>query len=83
MIGCARMTDDIRIVDARGLICPLPVLRARKALTQVAPGGRIELRATDPAAAKDVRAFCAETGHALESADEADGLLTFVIRRAG
>ncbi len=75
--------DDIRIVDARGLICPLPVLRARKALTQVAPGACIELRATDPASARDVRAFCDETGHALESAAEESGLLTFVIRRKG
>ncbi len=77
------MTDEVRIVDARGLLCPLPVLRARKALREVAPGACIELRATDPAASKDVRAFCAETGHALELAGEADGLLSFVIRRAG
>ncbi len=75
------MTDAVRIVDARGLRCPLPVLRARKALGQVAPGDRIELRATDPAAARDVRAFCGETGHALESASEAGDLLIFVIRR--
>jgi tRNA 2-thiouridine synthesizing protein A len=75
------VTGETKVVDARGLLCPLPVLRARKALSQVAPGGRIELRATDPAAARDVRAFCHETGHALESATEDSGLLTFVIRR--
>jgi len=76
------MAEEIKIVDARGLICPLPVLRARKALQSVAKGEAIEVLATDPAALKDFPAFCAESGHVLEAQSEADGVYRFTIRRA-
>jgi tRNA 2-thiouridine synthesizing protein A len=76
------MAEEIKIVDARGLVCPLPVLRARKALQGVAKGAAIEVLATDPAALKDFPAFCAESGHALEAQSAADGVYRFVIRRA-
>ena len=75
------MAEEIKIVDARGLICPLPVLRARKALQAVAKGAAIEVLATDPAALKDFPAFCAESGHALEAQGEESGVYRFVIRR--
>jgi len=71
----------MKIVDARGLICPLPVLRARKALQSVAKGAAIEVLATDPAALKDFPAFCAESGHALEAQSQDGGTYKFVIRR--
>ncbi len=54
-----------REIDAAGLICPLPVLRARKALAGMAPGAVLRLVTTDPAALVDVPHFCAEAGHAL------------------
>ena len=54
-------------LDAQGLKCPLPVLRARKALRDVAPGGLLTVLATDPAAPRDFRAFCEQTGHRFES----------------
>ena len=65
------MTAIIEL-DATGLRCPLPVLKARKALRSVPPGGVLELLADDPAATKDVPAFCQEIGYAL-IAVEADG----------
>ncbi|MFT4012452.1 MAG: sulfurtransferase TusA family protein [Paracoccus sp. (in: a-proteobacteria)] len=52
-------------VDARGLLCPLPVLRLRKRLLALAPGARVTLVATDRAAAIDVPHFCAQSGHLL------------------
>ena len=52
-------------VDARGLLCPLPVLRLRKVLLTLPPGGRLRLIATDPMARVDVPHFCAEGGHLL------------------
>ncbi|MGR3747296.1 sulfurtransferase TusA family protein [Paracoccus sp. R12_2] len=52
-------------IDARGLLCPLPVLRLRKALAGVAPGTRLRLIATDPMAAVDVPHFCREAGHVM------------------
>jgi tRNA 2-thiouridine synthesizing protein A len=70
-------------LDATGLICPLPVLRARKAMRDVAPGGLLEVRATDPAAVKDFAAFCEATGHTLVETREEGGVYTFLMRKAG
>jgi len=56
--------DDIEI-DARGMLCPLPVLRLRKRLQRVAAGQVVRLLATDPAAVIDVPHFCAGAGHSL------------------
>ncbi len=69
------------IVNAKGLQCPLPVLRARKALLALKPGGEIVLHATDPAAWEDVPAFCGEAGHTLLRRDRQHGVLVFLIRR--
>jgi tRNA 2-thiouridine synthesizing protein A len=55
------------LLDATGLTCPLPVLRARKALGQLKSGEVLELHTTDQAALKDIRAFCDATGHSLIS----------------
>ncbi len=52
-------------LDARGLLCPLPVLRARKRLLAMAPGEVLRLVCDDPAALVDIPHFCAEQGHAL------------------
>jgi len=76
------MAEEMKIVDARGLVCPLPVLRARKALQGVARGAAIQVLATDPAALKDFPAFCAESGNALEAQREEAGVYRFTIRRA-
>ncbi|TAD90279.1 MAG: sulfurtransferase TusA family protein [Alphaproteobacteria bacterium] len=70
-----------RHLDATGLRCPLPVLRARKALQSVPPGGVLELLADDPAATKDVPAFCAETGYHLLSQEATAGGWRFVIEK--
>ncbi len=70
-----------RILDAKGLNCPLPVLKARRALKQVAVGDCLTVLATDPASGIDFRHFCDVTGHELVESSEADGVLNFVIRR--
>lgn len=68
-------------VDARGLLCPLPVLRLRKRLQSVAEGQVVRLLATDPAAVIDIPHFCAESGHELlDSAALADGATAWRIR---
>lgn len=74
------MTDPI-LIDARDLLCPLPVLRLRKTLTAAAPGTEVHLLATDPAAHVDVPHFCAEQGHTLLNTSESDGATLFHIRR--
>jgi len=68
-------------LDARGLICPLPVLKARKRLKAMAPGRVLRLLASDPAAVVDVPHFCAESGHALVATAEEAGAQVYLIRR--
>ena len=72
-------TDDL---DARGLLCPLPVLKAAKRLRAMAPGETLRLLADDPAAVVDVPHYCRESGNALLSATETDGATAYLIRRA-
>ncbi len=71
-----------RTLDVTGLNCPLPVLRARKALKEVPVGDCLTVLATDPASGIDFRHFCDTSGHQLVNASEADGVFTFVIRRS-
>jgi tRNA 2-thiouridine synthesizing protein A len=71
------------LLDVQGLSCPLPVLKANKALRGLPPGAELVVLATDPAAAKDFPAYCAETGHALLAATEAEGVWRFVLRKKG
>lgn len=70
-----------RQLDLKGLKCPLPVLRANKALREMASGESLEVEATDAASAKDFETYCRTAGHGLLKSDEADGVYTFVIRK--
>ena len=70
------------LLDTRGLNCPLPVLRARKAMQKLAPGSLIRILATDPGTVKDFKAFCGATGHELLESQEQEGEFRFVIRKA-
>ncbi|WP_335949423.1 sulfurtransferase TusA family protein [Salipiger bermudensis] len=67
--------------DALGLLCPLPVLKARRRLSAMAPGEVLRIRADDPAAVIDVPHFCAESGHELLSATDDGAVQTYLIRR--
>lgn len=73
-------TPDIEI-DAVGLLCPLPVLRARKRLAAMCPGARLVLRASDPASWVDVPHFCQTAGHRLIEAREVEGIKIYLIER--
>lgn len=68
-------------IDTSGLLCPLPVLRARRALRDMAPGEELLVRATDPASVRDFPAFCQATGHKLINAEEHDGVYEFLIAK--
>ena len=74
------MTWDAEL-DARGLICPLPVLKARKRLQGMAPGAVLRILATDPAAVVDVPHFCAEAGHDLVATGEEGEAQVYLVRR--
>ena len=68
-------------VDAAGLLCPLPVLKARKRLLSMARGQVLRVVATDPASVIDMPHFCAESGDSLLSAHEDGTLRVFLIRK--
>ncbi|HEV2186632.1 MAG TPA: sulfurtransferase TusA family protein [Stellaceae bacterium] len=70
-------------LDATGLLCPLPVLKARRALRDVPAGGVLEVLATDPGAVKDFEHFCRTTGCELLESGETDGVLRFRLKKPG
>lgn len=74
------MTWDEEI-DATGLLCPLPVLKARKRLSQMQTGQVLRLLASDPMAVVDVPHFCNEAGHEFQEMAELDGTRAYLIRR--
>jgi tRNA 2-thiouridine synthesizing protein A len=72
---------DIKLkVDASGLSCPLPILKAAQGMKTIAPGELMEIVATDPGSVKDFAAWAGSTGNALVESDSADGKYRFVFR---
>ena len=69
------------VLDAKGLNCPLPILKAKKALQGVPAGGLLEIYATDPGAVKDFEAFCRATGNELVTSSQEGNVFKFVIKR--
>ena len=69
-------------LDAKGLNCPLPILKAKKALKDVPVGGTLEVLATDAGAVADFGAFCRATGNTLQENSVDGGVYRFVIRRS-
>lgn len=74
------MKFDVEL-DARQLACPLPILRAKKALSQMSSGQVIKVAATDNGSPKDFEEFCRQTGNELLSSTENDGEYVFLLRR--
>lgn len=71
----------VPVYDLKGLNCPLPVLRAAKRLSGMAPGARLYLDTTDPLAVIDIPAFCNEAGHRLVSSEAVPGGHRFLVER--
>ena len=68
-------------LDTRGLNCPLPILRTKKALTDMASGQVLKITATDPGAVKDFQAFCKQTGNALLSSSTENKEFVFFMQK--
>jgi tRNA 2-thiouridine synthesizing protein A len=71
-----------QVLDVKGMNCPIPILKAKKALKDMAMGSTLEILATDPGAVKDFEAFCRTTGNELVSSDQEADVYRFVIKRA-
>ena len=69
-----------KTLDAKGLNCPLPILKARKALKEVPAGGTLEILATDPGSVADFEAFCRQTGNELVEQSQDDATYRFLIK---
>ena len=70
------------LLDAKGLNCPLPILRAKKAISDLTSGQILKIIATDPGSVKDFEAFCKQTGNTLVSSAEAGGAFEFMIKKS-
>jgi tRNA 2-thiouridine synthesizing protein A len=74
-------TEIAHQVDARGLSCPLPIVRTAMAVKDLPSGAMVEVLATDPGSQKDFEAWARTTGHRLLHSTEADGVYRFVLVR--
>ena len=77
----AKQRYDV-FLDARGLVCPMPLIKTRQALMVVGRGATICVLATDPDATADFTNFCDATGHKLLCSEQRDGLFVYVIEKA-
>ena len=69
------------VLDTSGMTCPIPVLKAKKAITPLKPGDILEIIATDPSAVLDFDVFCTIGGHTIIHRSEKDGVFRFQIER--
>jgi tRNA 2-thiouridine synthesizing protein A len=77
------MSENVHTLDARGLNCPLPILRTKKAIAGMQAGEILEVTSTDPGSVKDLDSFCSQTGNEMLSSQQANGEFQFRIRKAG
>lgn len=75
-------TVATQFLDARGLNCPLPILRTKKALSEMAAGETLSIVSTDPGSVKDMQAFCKQTRNELVASNANAGEFEFFIRKA-
>ena len=76
------MTEVAEKLDARGMNCPLPVIKTRKAINQMNIGEILEVTSTDPGSVKDMAVFCEQTGNRLVSSNEANNSYVFLIEKS-
>ena len=77
----AKDVDFDRELDARGLSCPLPILKTKKSLNELVSGQVLKIVATDPGSVKDMQAFSNQTGHPLLSSTEENKAFVFYLKK--
>lgn len=75
--------EPAQTLDARGLLCPEPVMMLHNRVRDLAPGEQLEVLATDPSTERDVPRFCQFLGHTLLESEATEGLYRFLIRKKG
>ena len=74
------MSDQV--LDTKGLNCPLPILKAKKAISQMETGQILEVHSTDPGSVMDFEALCRQTGHQLLESNQENGIYVFLLKKA-
>jgi tRNA 2-thiouridine synthesizing protein A len=69
------------VLDVRGLNCPMPLLKAKKALNDLQPGSLLRVLATDPGSVRDFEVFSRQSGHALLESRQEDGTFVYLLRK--
>lgn len=73
--------DPAAVLDVKGLQCPMPLLKAKRELNGLQPGGLLRVFATDPGSVRDFRVFSDQSGHALIESSEEDGVYSYLLRK--
>ncbi|MEM3525826.1 MAG: sulfurtransferase TusA family protein [Candidatus Jordarchaeaceae archaeon] len=72
-----------RVLDCRGLKCPLPIVKTKKEIDEMKSGEVLKVLATDPGSKRDFESWCKKTGNKLLEGYESDGVFTYIIRKGG
>jgi len=75
------ISDDPLKLDARGLVCPMPLLKAKRAINAMTAGQQLEVLATDQGSVRDFRVFAEQSGHLLLASDEVDGVYRYLLQK--
>ena len=76
------MSDDVPLIlDVKGLNCPMPLLKAKKALNELSPGSLLRVVATDPGSVKDFRVFSEQSGHKLLESSDDNGTFSYLLEK--
>jgi tRNA 2-thiouridine synthesizing protein A len=75
------MNEEVRILDVKGLNCPMPLLKAKKALNEMNAGEQLQVIATDPGSVRDFEVFCQQSGHPLLCSEESEGTFTYLLQK--
>ncbi len=75
------MDEATTILDVKGLQCPMPLLKAKKALNELAPGELLRVVATDPGSVKDFQVFSRQSGHELLESEDDAGVYSYLLRK--
>jgi TusA-related sulfurtransferase len=73
--------EDVTLLDVKGLKCPMPLLKAKKALNELDPGALLRVIATDPGSEKDFETFSAQSGHALLEFERQEDIFVYLLRK--
>ena len=73
--------EDVTLLDVKGLKCPMPLLKAKKALNGLDPGALLRVIATDPGSEKDFETFSAQSGHALLEFEQKENTFVYLLRK--